>query len=208
MKKIIVLFFLFSFLIIKLHATVWNVNTSDFVFTPANLPNVFVGDTIKWVWISGMHHTTTSATIPGGAAAWDAPLHSSSTTFSYVVTVPGNYSYVCTPHQPSMAGTFIANVVGITPIGTEVPAKFSLSQNYPNPFNPVTDIKFDIAKSSFVKLTVMNILGQEVETLVNEQMTAGSYKYDWNASALPSGIYFYMLEADGFVDTKKMMLIK
>lgn len=208
MKKIIVLFFLFSFLIVKLHATTWTVNTSDFVFTPANLPNVFVGDTIKWVWISGMHHTTTSAIIPQGAATWDAPLHASATTFSYVVTVAGTYNYVCTPHASVMVGSFTANIIGITPIGSEVPNKFSLSQNYPNPFNPVTDIKFDIAKSSFVKLTVMNILGQEVDALVNENLAAGSYKFDWNASALPSGIYFYKLEAEGFVETKKMMLIK
>ncbi|HRE10297.1 MAG TPA: T9SS type A sorting domain-containing protein [Ignavibacteria bacterium] len=189
-------------------ATTWNVNVQNFSFSPANLPNVFVGDTIKWTWINGDHHTTTSATIPQGAATWDAPLHSGNQVFSYVVTVAGSYHYVCTPHFPGMEGDFTANIIGISQIGSEVPVKYSLLQNYPNPFNPVTNIEFSVPKASFVKLTVMNFLGQQVGSLVNEQLAAGNYRYDWNAYDLPSGTYFYRLETAEFSETKKMILIK
>ncbi len=101
----------------------------------------------------------------------------------------------------------------ITPTGisqneTEIPAAFSLSQNYPNPFNPTTNINFSIPKSGFVKLVVFDMLGREVATIVNKEMTAGSYVADFNASTLSSGIYFYRLTSGSFADTKKMILVK
>jgi plastocyanin len=206
-KTTLFVLLLFSVLSLRSFSTTWTVNVQDFIFSPANLPNVIVGDTIKWQWINGIH-TTTSHIIPSGAPVWDEPLHSGNTTFSYVVSVAGNYHYKCDPHFPGMEAFFEANIIGITPISNEVPNRFSLSQNYPNPFNPVTDIKFDIAKSTNVKLTIMNLLGQEVEVLVNQNLTAGTYKADWNASKFPSGIYFYKLEAGEFVDVKKMILVK
>jgi subtilisin-like proprotein convertase family protein len=91
---------------------------------------------------------------------------------------------------------------------TGIPKKFALHQNYPNPFNPTTTIKYDLAKESFVKITVYDILGKQVQTLVNEQKKAGSYALEINASGLASGVYFYKIEAGTFVATKKMMLIK
>ncbi len=90
----------------------------------------------------------------------------------------------------------------------EVPSSFSLSQNYPNPFNPSTMIKFALPKAGEVTLKVYNSLGKEVETLVSEQMNAGTYEVTFDASRLTSGIYFYRLSANGFTDTKKMMLVK
>jgi len=98
--------------------------------------------------------------------------------------------------------------VGIITINNEMPKQFNLSQNYPNPFNPVTNITFDLPKESTVKLTVYDALGKEVIVLVNQNLQAGSYKADWNASDYPSGIYFYKLEAGSFVETKKMILKK
>ncbi|MCI0473527.1 MAG: T9SS type A sorting domain-containing protein [Ignavibacteria bacterium] len=98
--------------------------------------------------------------------------------------------------------------VSISKLGTEIPAKYDLYQNYPNPFNPSTKIKFDIIKSGITKLTVFDITGRTLNTLVNENLEAGSYEYFLNASALPSGIYFYKLESGNFVQTKRMILIK
>jgi hypothetical protein len=98
--------------------------------------------------------------------------------------------------------------VGITQIGLSVPDRFALSQNYPNPFNPVTKIKFDIARNSSVRLTIFNSLGQVVEEIFNGQKPAGYYEAEFDASALSSGTYYYRLETDNFVETKKMMLIK
>lgn len=98
--------------------------------------------------------------------------------------------------------------IGIQTTSTEIPNKFSLSQNYPNPFNPVTNITFDLPKESFVKLKIYDALGKEISILANQDLKAGSYKIDWDASNYPSGVYFYKLEAGSFVESKKMILIK
>jgi hypothetical protein len=92
--------------------------------------------------------------------------------------------------------------------GSEVPSQYILYQNYPNPFNPSSTIRFDIPENSNVKLRIFDMLGREVHTMVNEYMAAGSYQAVWNASRYPSGVYFYSLEAEGFIQTKRMVLVK
>jgi len=89
-----------------------------------------------------------------------------------------------------------------------LPQNFYLSQNYPNPFNPSTSIEFSIPQESFVELKVFDVLGNEVVNLINEEKDQGVYTVTFNASGLSSGIYFYTLRADGFVQTKKMLLLK
>ncbi len=88
------------------------------------------------------------------------------------------------------------------------PLVYHLDQNYPNPFNPATRLRFTIADYGFVTLKVYNVLGQEVATLVNGQRVSGTYEVEWNASALPSGVYIYRLQSGSFVDAKKMLLEK
>ena len=85
---------------------------------------------------------------------------------------------------------------------------YNLKQNYPNPFNPVTVIKYQLAKSGFVTISIYNMLGMEVAKLVNEEKSAGSYEVEYGATHLPSGIYFYRLQAGSFIETKKMVLMK
>jgi len=99
-------------------------------------------------------------------------------------------------------------VTSVTPVSTEIPKEYKLSQNYPNPFNPVTKINYSLPKSGFVTMKVYDMLGREVVNLISENKTAGNYSVDFNASNLTSGVYFYRLESNGFVDTKKMMLVK
>jgi hypothetical protein len=100
-------------------------------------------------------------------------------------------------------------VVGIEDFMSNViPTKFSLTQNYPNPFNPSTKIRYSVPELSFVTLKVYDVLGSEVITLVNEEKLIGSYEVEWNATALPSGIYFYRLNAGNYIETKKMILLK
>ena len=89
-----------------------------------------------------------------------------------------------------------------------IPQEFSLGQNYPNPFNPSTKISFTLPSSSNVSLKVFNTLGQEVSTLVNGNLQPGKYSVDFDASKLSSGVYFYKLTANGFIQIKKMLLIK
>ena len=106
------------------------------------------------------------------------------------------------------AWVFINPSIGITTISIEIPEKFSLSQNYPNPFNPSTNIRYELPKNGFVKLVVFDELGREIETLVNEKQTAGTYEATFDASKFSSGIYFYKLQTENFSETKKMILIK
>ena len=98
--------------------------------------------------------------------------------------------------------------IGIIQTSTVIPAKYYLSQNFPNPFNPVTNIKFDIPKSMLVKISVYDILGKEISILANEEMNAGSYSVDWDASNYPSGVYFYKITARDYSESKKMVLVK
>jgi hypothetical protein len=99
-------------------------------------------------------------------------------------------------------------LVGIKPPGSNIPTEFALRQNYPNPFNPATYINYDIPKASNVTLTVFDMSGKEVTTLVNEFKQAGTYSISYNASSLASGVYFYKISAGDFTSTKKMILIK
>lgn len=136
---------------------------------------------------------------------------------------------LCLINNWLIAGTFAHGVwrrnlnelIGITPISKEVPTHFALYQNYPNPFNPATTIEFDIPKNQFplnkgggfsrglsAKISVYNITGQLVATLVNEPLAPGKYKVEFNAGNLSSGIYFYKLQSGDFISTKKMILIK
>ena len=86
---------------------------------------------------------------------------------------------------------------------------FNLRQNYPNPFNPITTIGFSIPKEEYVSLKVYNLLGQHILTLVSENLKAGNYQYKWDASDFAGGVYVYRIVTDnGFVDTKKLLLLK
>ena len=90
---------------------------------------------------------------------------------------------------------------------SSLPTKYSISPNYPNPFNPSTTIRYDLPKAANVTLRIFNTLGQEIAVLVNEEKEAGYYQVRWDA-ALPSGIYFYRIQAGEYVETKRMILLK
>jgi len=91
---------------------------------------------------------------------------------------------------------------------SNLPTSYSLGQNFSNPFNPITKIKYSIPQLSNVELIVFDILGNEIETLVNEEKPAGTYEVTWHAVNLPSGVYFYRIQAGNFVETKKMILLR
>lgn len=93
-------------------------------------------------------------------------------------------------------------------LSNAAPSRFELRQNYPNPFNPATTISYSIASESYVRLTIHDLLGRTVATLVNGAKHAGSYSVRWDASHLPSGIYLYRMEAGGYSETKKLMLVR
>ncbi len=105
-------------------------------------------------------------------------------------------------------GQFPEGVASVENISGVAPSNYSLEQNYPNPFNPSTTINFTIPNSEFVTLKVFNILGSEVATLVNENLAAGAYRFNFEAANLASGIYLYELNAGNFREIKKMNLLK
>ena len=109
-----------------------------------------------------------------------------------------------------------AGIVGLdeqSPQDEQSPAAFTLHQNYPNPFNPKTTIEFETAQSGRVKLTVYNVLGQQIKTLSDGQLNPGSYRVTWdgtndNGAAVSSGIYFLRMSADSFLQHRRMLLMK
>ena len=120
-------------------------------------------------------------------------------TFNFEITKDGwLYWEDSFPHTPI---SYAANEITL-------PVSYRLYQNYPNPFNPTTTIKFDIPERSKTTIKLYGILGNEIKTLVNEEKPAGTYEITWYAEKLPSGIYFYRLQAGSFVETKKMVLMK
>ncbi len=103
---------------------------------------------------------------------------------------------------------WIKNPDGVENIGNKIPSEYILAQNYPNPFNPTTEISFSIPVFGNTTLAIYNVLGQKVATLVNKELSAGSYKYKFDAGNLTSGIYFYKLQSNDFSEVRKMMLVK
>jgi hypothetical protein len=133
--------------------------------------------------------------------------------FFYVDSIPRNLDFDFKLNIYSNGYLFwqkdTSVIVGIEVNESALPQSYELYQNYPNPFNPVTAIKFDLPRTSQVTLKIYNILGEEVATLVSAFLPSGAYKYDWNASGIASGVYLYRLQAgDGFIQTKKLMLIR
>ncbi|MBK8552471.1 MAG: T9SS type A sorting domain-containing protein [Ignavibacteria bacterium] len=125
----------------------------------------------------------------------------------YSILIGNGYIYAGTSGQ-SVWKRPIADITGIKLISGLIPSSFSLEQNYPNPFNPVTNLEFGISDLGFVSLKVYDILGKEVVTLVNEKLSPGNYKVEFDGSGLSSGVYFYRLNAGEFTETKRMMLVK
>jgi hypothetical protein len=99
-------------------------------------------------------------------------------------------------------------ITSVGPKFAKVPVEFVLEQNYPNPFNPTTTIKFELPKSSQVRLSVYDMLGREVSLLVNEKREAGVHEVKFDASKLASGVYFYRMQAGDFVLTRKLLLLR
>jgi hypothetical protein len=110
-------------------------------------------------------------------------------------------------------GVKMLTLLGYDPTGaleneSETIGRFALGQNYPNPFNPSTTITFTLPTKSFVTLKVFDSLGQEVSTLVSEEMPPGTYSRQWNAEGLPSGAYFYRIQAGSYTETKRLIVIR
>jgi len=120
--------------------------------------------------------------------------------------VHNNYVYAGT--NDGIWRRSLQEIISINPISSKIPKEYKLYQNYPNPFNPTTTIKSAVPRASSIKISVFDVSGREVETLVNEQLQPGTYSTQWNASAYSSGVYFYKIQSGEFSETKRMLLLK
>jgi len=152
-----------------------------------------------------------------GGLNWNLDINTTAEMFSYdvITTSPSSMDVWCVGSTGGSTGftgklykASLGTLVGINDSKIDIPSHFQLFQNYPNPFNPITKIEYQIPEISYVILKIYDILGNDIVTLVNEEKTVGTYEVTWNASNLPSGIYFYKIQTGSFSKTKKMILMK
>jgi hypothetical protein len=121
--------------------------------------------------------------------------------------IVNNYIFAGTSGS-SVWRRMLSDITGLENINSEIPSSYSLSQNYPNPFNPSTVIRFQLSVAGNASLKVFDMLGREVQTLVNESLKPGTYQATFNAINYPSGVYFYRLTTNSFSETRRMTLLK
>ncbi len=129
----------------------------------------------------------------------------------YIIDQEGKVAYHDTEYDPRRMTEIMNDLLGIVSVEEDVsttPFSFQLEQNYPNPFNPVTTISYLLPSRSEVRLTIYNILGEEITRLFDGIQPGGFHRITWDASGVSSGIYFYRIQAGDFVQTRKMLLLK
>ena len=158
-------------------------------FAPSSGVTVSIGDTVKWVWVTGTH-TTTSVTVPAGAATWSSNLNSGSTSFIYVPTVVGTYDYQCNFHASmGMTGTFsVINTTGVTPVAA-TPQLFNV---FPNPASGSVKLQF-IQRDQPVSVIVTDMSGK---TLISKEYTTSS-SVTVDVKNIPAGIYVVTAKQNG-----------
>ena len=192
-------------------ATVHTVTVSSFQFAPATV-TIQLGDTIVWNNTGGthnVHHTGNPTLFHSGAAAaapWTYQYPNATETEPLPV---GSHPYVCQPHAPGMAGTVVVQAAGVRDEPRAAgPDDFVLAQNFPNPFNGSTTIEFALPQSALVKLSVYNVLGEQVRTLLAGQLSAGNHRVEFDGSGMSTGIYYYVIETPAATLTRKMVYAK
>lgn len=161
-------------------------------------------DSHGYFYISYNHNNIYRSTNKGNT--WQLIINGlSATSYIYSFTEANGKIYAGTNNNGVFY--FVPDITGVQ-TGISLAENFQLNQNYPNPFNPATKISFVIPKSSFVNLSVYDVNGRFVKSLVNENKSSGSYDINFDASNLAGGIYFYKLQAEGYSQTKKMILTK
>jgi hypothetical protein len=178
--------------------------TGETTPTPAQQDSIFVYDFGTSAWTSQIFTGRGANTASNYYSAVAATVLSNNKIRVYIPG--GSFTGVTTSKMFVLADQ--CSVTGNLNNSNEIPDKYALNQNYPNPFNPVTTINFEIPKQGFVTLKVYDIMGKEIQTLVNETKQAGTYSVDFDGNELSSGVYIYKLETEGFSDMKRMMLVK
>lgn len=184
----LLVFAMLFLLCINANATVWNVQVKEFEFV--NSPSsVNVGDTIRWTWMNGSH-TTTSTSVPPGAASWNSPINASNTEFEYIVTVPGNYSYVCTPHAGMMNETFTAT--GTTDNTAPNAAENQFAVKLGN--NDLVNVTYSVLNTAPVTIGLYDLTGKLLKSSAKQIQSQGTYSYNVPIEDVKSGMYFVVVQ--------------
>jgi hypothetical protein len=171
------------------------------------------GDSLNWsIMSSGTKQQTVLETGADGSVGFFSTdltqIKYNSTKDFYVAAAVGSDEAEMVNNMEKAVAKYSGTFTSVEKENNILPKEFSLKQNYPNPFNPATNISFSLPSRENVVLKIYNSLGQEISTLINTDLSAGNYTFNFNAANLSSGIYFYSLTAGNFLSSKKMMLIK
>jgi len=158
--------------------------------------------TLNMSLVSALDNTTSS-----GKYAAVIPSQTTGTIVKFYIEATDSIGTRKNPHN-APDSLFIFKYGDTTTLPTVIPTAYMLFQNYPNPFNPSTKIRYDLPEQAFVTLKVFDILGREVQTLVDRQQQAGRYEVPFDARNVSSGVYFYQLRANGFQETKRMIIVR
>ncbi len=173
------------------HAAMVMVEVEDNEFNPS-IFTVNVGDTIMWYWHNPAgYHTITSTTIPSGAAAWNEMIDPTHIAYSYVVTVPGSYDYICIYHSSmGMVGHFTA-VGTTTGINEETIPSISFINNYIS--NGNLNVDYALPASTMLNIELYDVIGNKVKTLISNNQASGRHSENFDVAELPKGIYILQL---------------
>jgi len=184
-------------------ATTITVTVTNFSFTPSNF-TANIGDTVEWVWSSGSH-TTTSTSVPNGAATWSNPMNNSNTTFKYKITTAGTYNYWCAIHTSSMEASFTVNLAGVPAVSNS--SKF-IAQVFPNPANDIANVRYYLPANSNVEINVYNEAGKAVKLYSGFNIGEGYHIQEINVSEFSTGIYYCRIITGISIAEIKFVVIK
>jgi photosystem II stability/assembly factor-like uncharacterized protein len=184
----------------------WYIMSLPYSVSPAC--SYFVNINTGWVAGSNGQFSGEVIKTTNSGLSWTLQFNEYNKIVNSILAIDSSKAWFCGDYSSIYTTTNGGGIIGVNNINIQLLRSFSLSQNYPNPFNPVTRIKFYVPKFSNVKLVIYDVLGREIETLIDENKKPGSYEVDWDGSRYASGVYFYKLITNDFVETKKMVLIK
>ena len=200
MKKLYSFFICTLVLFLPTHAVTHIVTQQGTTFSP-NAMVVNVGDTVRWEWTAGTH-TTTSISVPVGAATWDSPLTMGNPFFEYEVTVEGVYAYKCIPHESmGMLGGFVA--AGVTPVSS--PRVNASTLNISANSNQLL-VQLSLEKSGYTQINLFDLTGNLLLKLCEQNLASGETIFSADVSSLSRGIYLVSVDSEFFRKTRKVVV--
>jgi len=176
------------------------IEVSDFQFSP-DTGNYLVGDTVKWVWVSG-NHTTTSNGVPAGAEVWSVLIDSFHTSFTYIIKAAGVYHYISVPDLPAMTGEFTAT----WPVGISSPSNISELIVTPTIVDNYVSIKFQVLESGRVYIDLYDLQGKQQQTLFASELFPGEFNRSFYLPRRSAGLYLLIIQCGSKNLSKKIII--